>query len=103
VSCDKSFFIFKRFDELAARNLLFMQDELCVLNEKLRALDAEELNRGSPRDNWNLHSRRHDRNQGRKALMLEIRSALKEYRECNIESAVCCNSIQDQKEKHSTT
>jgi hypothetical protein len=57
-----------------------MQDELSSLAERLRALDAEELGRRTPVDMWNLHSRREDQNQQRKALMKEIRVTLREYR-----------------------
>jgi hypothetical protein len=80
LSSDKSFFIFRRFDELAARNLLYMQDELSSLGEKLSALDRAELMRRNPGDLYNLHSNRRDKNQQRKKLMKEIREVLKEYR-----------------------
>jgi hypothetical protein len=57
-----------------------MQDELSSLGEKLSALDRAELTRRNPRDSYNLHSNRQDKNQQRKTLMKGIREVLKEYR-----------------------
>ncbi|KAF8533833.1 hypothetical protein BDD12DRAFT_863283 [Trichophaea hybrida] len=63
VSTDQSFFIFRRFDNLAARNLLNLQNELSHLETHM----------------WNLHSQREDQNATRKQLMDEIRTKLDQY------------------------
>lgn len=39
---DKETFIYRKFDELAARNLLYLQSELLVLENKLDQLDRHD-------------------------------------------------------------
>ncbi|KAH7207915.1 uncharacterized protein BKA55DRAFT_546992 [Fusarium redolens] len=75
---DKSFFLLRRFDELAARNLLFIQDELCQLERDLQAADQDDT-RAGPQGLQNLHSRRGDRNQSRAEIMQKIREKLTIY------------------------
>ena len=88
---DRTTLLFGRFDELAARNLLYLQSELAELRLKQRAFDQEDL-RGS--DMLAKDSARHfakfeeaamdPNNQKQKErweLMLRIRSTLREYRE----------------------
>ncbi|KAL6832048.1 hypothetical protein V8C40DRAFT_237730 [Trichoderma camerunense] len=79
IGSDKDFFIFRRFSALSARNLLYLQDELMELESRLQEIDFKESLSGSQQDLWNLHSRREDSNQSRKALMKEIRIKLQEY------------------------
>jgi hypothetical protein len=43
ISTDQDFSIFRRFDELSARNLLRMQFELIQINKELHSLDHLEL------------------------------------------------------------
>jgi len=89
IGSDKDFFIFRRFDVLSARNMLFLQDELVELEEKLEQVDLAESRSGTARHPWNLHSRREDSNAARKALMAEIRVKLREYQEAlNAQSLV---------------
>ncbi|UKZ82730.1 hypothetical protein TrVFT333_010526 [Trichoderma virens FT-333] len=79
IGSDKDFFIFRRFSALSARNLLYLQDELLELESRLQEIDLKESLSQSQQDLWNLHSRREDSNQSRKALMKEIRIKLQEY------------------------
>jgi hypothetical protein len=81
---DNDFFVFRKFNNLAARGLLYLQDELIELEEKLDLLDIEESRAGSQASLLNLHSRRQDRNQTRKELMQLITNKLQVYREAPI-------------------
>lgn len=57
---------------LAARNLLFVQDELTELEAKLARNELEEPRRGKARDQWNLYCRREDTNMTMNELMTLI-------------------------------
>jgi len=76
---DSVFLIFRRFDHLAARNLLYLQDELFQLEDQLRKLDQQDLSEGE-QGLKNLSSWREDRNTRRKQVVLEIRQKLDIYR-----------------------
>jgi hypothetical protein len=80
IGSDKDFFIFRKFNVLSARSLLFLQDELSELEERLNSIDIAESGRGEPRDLWNLSSRREDENLERKKLMRVLSVKIKEYR-----------------------
>jgi hypothetical protein len=80
IGSDKDFFVFRRFNTLSARNLLYLQDELIQLEDKLLEIDLQESRSGGQVELWNCHSRREDSNQQRKALMAEAREKLREYR-----------------------
>jgi hypothetical protein len=67
------FSIFRRFSNIRARLLLFKQDKLVVLEDKLVRLDAEE------KCALFLGNIRRDRNEERLQLMEQIDSALKDY------------------------
>ncbi|KAI8937238.1 hypothetical protein NX059_006447 [Plenodomus lindquistii] len=86
---DGTTLIYKRFDELAARNLIYLQSELAELQAKQRAFDEEDLTA-------QLFTKQCARNfadferavqaddskqKERWKLMMEIRERLKEYRE----------------------
>ena len=45
---DKVFLIFRRFDNLAVRNLLFLQAELAQLERRLEQLDGQDRQSGDP-------------------------------------------------------
>ena len=85
---DKSTAIYRRFDRLSARNLLYMQSELQELEERQDTLDAEDLHgdlqaKKSAR-NWQVLKKRakqqdNKREKDRLELVLEIREKLKEY------------------------
>lgn len=80
IGSDKDFFIFRRFNTLSARSLLYLQDELIELEDKLLEIDLRESRSGGQVELWNCHSRREDSNQQRKTLMVEAREKLREYR-----------------------
>jgi len=46
IGSDKDFFVFRRFNTLSARNLLFLQGELIELEERLQELDLLEPSSG---------------------------------------------------------
>lgn len=73
MASDKNFAIFRRFGELHARLLLYKQDELVQLEQRLQDLDTAEQ---TP---YFLSSRRDDTNIDRKALMAEIEARLPAY------------------------
>ncbi|KAK1241109.1 hypothetical protein MKX08_001083 [Trichoderma sp. CBMAI-0020] len=86
--------IFKRFNRLAARNLLVLQSELAVLEAKLDQYDHEDqagredkedrLNALQSLRNWEDYKARNDKNSDRMRLLEQIRTTLKEYREALI-------------------
>lgn len=82
MASDSVFRIFRRFDFLTVRTLLYLQDELCELEQRLKELDDSDLQLNSHAHTVSLHSRRHDQNQQRKAVLAEIQLKLKTYREC---------------------
>ena len=73
MASDKSFVLFKRFGELHTRLLLYKQDELVEIEQRLKDLDNEE------RTSYHLASRRDDMNLARKELVTEIESKLSSY------------------------
>jgi hypothetical protein len=77
MSKDEDYIIFRRFSNLNARNLLYLQDELVTLENQLESIDSD-LQRIGERDV--LKSReRFCEDIGRKELVLEIRRLLAEY------------------------
>lgn len=70
---DPEISIFRRFDYLHLRELLHLQEELTLLEEKLH-----EVDRAEPKEINNM-SRRHDTNEERRNLMFQIRARLLEY------------------------
>ena len=67
-----------------------MQDELCELEEKLRAVDEDDVGAGAE-GLWNLHSRREDQNLDRAAIVQEVREKLRIYRMSNTTEVFCGN------------
>lgn len=80
MASDRIFAVFRRFDTLSIRSLLYLQDEISQLESRLNTVDQADRNQGTPIALWRLHSRRDDDNPERIALMEEIRAKLKEYR-----------------------
>ncbi|KAJ5219698.1 hypothetical protein N7468_008902 [Penicillium chermesinum] len=70
---DAEISMFRRFDYLHLRELLYLQEELTSLEEQLQKFDASE-----PTEINNM-SRRRDNNEERKKLMSQIRVLLVEY------------------------
>jgi hypothetical protein len=94
---DKSTAIYRRFDRLSARNLLYLQSELQELEARQDALDAEDLHgdlqaKKSAR-NWQVLKKRakeqnNEREKERLELVFEIRDKLKEYSAYDAEDLV---------------
>lgn len=81
---DKSTLIFNRFDTLAARSLLYMQEELAELQAELGIIDIEDgIDRDSKKAarNWKEFKRRGNSQPRRMELVKEIRALIREYRE----------------------
>ncbi|KAH5099394.1 hypothetical protein HBI21_054020 [Parastagonospora nodorum] len=86
---DRTTLIYKRFDELAARNLLHLQSELADLHAQQRAFDEEDLTADLETKqcarNWESFKKAaamgDNRQKERWALMLRIRETMQEYRE----------------------
>ena len=87
---DRTTLIFKRFDELAARNLLYLQSELAELQTQQNIFDradvAADLATKQCARNFEAFKKAADDSgdegqKDRKDLMLRIRSTMKEYRE----------------------
>lgn len=75
--------VFRKFGQLNARNLLYLQTELIVLESKLEALDREDLTNAGEVDwrrSWEsvLRGQKEDDDRRRK-LVSDIREKLKEY------------------------
>jgi hypothetical protein len=83
---DRSTAIYRRFDGLAARNILYLQSELAELEARQRIFDAEDVN-GSMLDkacarNWSDFKRislEDEKQKERMQLAMDIRRTLKEY------------------------
>jgi hypothetical protein len=87
---DHETFIFRRFDRLAARNLLNLQSELVALEDRLDRMDAESrLRRDVGLRCWETFEEEanHEANQSyakeRRRLYDELERRIKEYRELN--------------------
>ena len=86
---DRTTLIFKRYDELAARNLLYLQSELAELQAKQRAFDQEDstanLSIKQCARNYSDFEKAVKANEAKQKdrwkLMKDIRETLKEYRE----------------------
>ena len=55
IASDKTLCIFRRFDALAIRNLLYMQDELCEIEQQLGELDEADMISKEYIDLYSLH------------------------------------------------
>ena len=96
---DKSTAIYRRFDRLSARNLLYLQSELVRLEARQTRYDAEDLENGteekaSTRD-WDIFKERAEeqdnvRERPRMELILEIRAKMKEYSQLPISISTHC-------------
>ncbi|GES58894.1 hypothetical protein ATEIFO6365_0003017700 [Aspergillus terreus] len=87
---DNETFIYRKFDELAAQNLLYLQAEILVLEKELNKLDVNDANSDDMdlRDairTWETLTQRYDANdekaRSRMDLVIRIREKLKEYHE----------------------
>ena len=85
---DNETFIYRRFDQLSARNLLYLQSELLALEKRLERLDAETA-KGADMDlkdsarRWEIFSKNAEDQvdeRDRMNIVFEIRAKIKEYR-----------------------
>jgi hypothetical protein len=93
---DHTLLVFKRFDKLAARNLLYLQSELTSLQAQQDLFDAEDQSlENDDRQakqcamDWESFKTAssepgNEKQKARMKLMLEIRHKLKEYSKYNI-------------------
>jgi hypothetical protein len=80
MSSDRIFNIFRRFDSLAIRNILYLQDELSEIEERIASLDEADSTDGSHSALVSLSSRRHDANDNRKTVMAELKVKIIDFR-----------------------
>ncbi|KAL7957215.1 hypothetical protein V8C34DRAFT_286291 [Trichoderma compactum] len=87
---DKETFIYRRFDELAARNLLYLQSVLLALENKLDRLDrsdakSDDMDLADAIMTWETLERQYNTGSEnarvRMDLIVKIRAKLKEYHE----------------------
>lgn len=88
---DRTTLIYKRFDELAARNLLYLQSQLAELHAKQRAFDQEDRIADMPTkqcarnfadfETAALQPDENLRQKERWQLVKQVRETMKEYRE----------------------
>ncbi len=90
ITSDKALCIFRRFDALAIRNLLYMQDELCEIEQQLGKLDDADMVSKSDIDVYSLHSRRFDKNEKRVALMQKAAETLRSYGKSRMAQMLFC-------------
>ncbi|KAH0536681.1 hypothetical protein FGG08_006476 [Glutinoglossum americanum] len=85
LSSDHNFMVYRGFNYLHARCLLYQQDELVALERELDEMDGEDNSKGEKeREKRSLRSRDLDdarAGQPRKALLKEIKDKLSEYDE----------------------
>ena len=80
---DRSSVIFKKFNRLAARNLLILQSELAELESKLDAYDQEDQRSRETLQclrNWEDYKAMNGIDSDRMKLLAQIKTTLKEYR-----------------------
>jgi hypothetical protein len=83
---DNETFIFRKFDELAGRNLLYLQAELLILESRLAELDrldaeSDDIDVKYAAKTWEPMAQQKGANSEiRLALVAEVRAKMKEYR-----------------------
>lgn len=90
IASDKTLCIFRRFDALAIRNLLYIQDELCEIEQQLDKLDKADMASKVYVDLFSLHSRRFDKNAKRVMLIQKAAETLKSYGKSWIAQMLFC-------------
>lgn len=87
IATDDELPIFRRFDRLNARNLLYLQGELIALEAQLQTLDGEDAKDGSMDvmlsakcwETLSLRAEEHPHEIERMELIKKIRTVIKEY------------------------
>lgn len=78
MSSDNDFFVLRRFGEVGARVLLYMQDQIVELEEQLRRED--ELCKRAPKEFADSGTFRGDPNTQRREIMQKLSVVLDKYR-----------------------
>jgi hypothetical protein len=90
---DNEPFLYRKFDELAARNLLYLQCEILALESRLNKLDESTRFSGDPdiieaTRSWEVFIEQVEKQdqdaQKKMGLIMQIRAKLKEYRKYSI-------------------
>ena len=97
IATDDELPIFRRFDRLNARNLLYLQSELITLEAQLQTLDGEDDKDGSmdvmlSAKCWEtllMRAEEHPHEIERMELIRKIRTVIKEYGRSSIRSLRC--------------
>lgn len=76
IGSDNELFILRRFSTLNARVILGMQDNLCELESKLKAVDERCKNAENDIDNGTF---RYDQQDDRRGLLKDIKDKLRDY------------------------
>lgn len=87
IASDQELFVFRRFDRLNARNLLYLQSELIWLEAQLQEMDDEEASNATMDvkltakcwETLSLKAKEFPREAARMELILKIRKVTKEY------------------------
>jgi hypothetical protein len=83
LASDNDFMVFRRFDAINARLLLYLQDDIAVLEKKLEALEAEHM-QGIPPDIHN-GSFRQETLPDRTKLLDILNVKVRQYSKCHME------------------
>lgn len=86
---DKTTTIYRRFDRLAARNLLYLQSRLQKLEAELDQYDAEDFHKGdvlakrslTSWEDFEENAKDRDWERKRMDLAMDVQTALKTYRQ----------------------
>ena len=87
IATDDELFVFRRFDRLNARNLLYLQSELIALEKQLSEYDSEDIEDGSKDvilsarcwETLALRAEEHPREAERMDLVRKVRQTAKMY------------------------
>ena len=87
IATDDELFVFRRFDRLNARNLLYLQSELIALEKQLSEYDSEDIEDGSKDavlsarcwETLSLRAEEHPREAERMDLIRKVRKTAKMY------------------------
>ena len=99
IASDKELAIFRAFDKLSSRNILYLQSELLYLQNKLEKFDRDDLVAKDFKDKMSarcfeiLAEPENDLDRERLNLIRQIRPVLKEYSVYIAQGHPCSNSV----------
>ena len=87
IASDEELFVFRRFDRLNARNLLYLQSELIWLEAQLQEMDDDETSNATMDvkltakcwETLSMNAEEYPGDAARMQLILKIRKVAKEY------------------------